>query len=178
MATLHTNKNLTVTVALIIAMDVNGVIGLGGALPWHLPADLNHFKRLTTGHTVVMGRKTFDSIGKPLANRQNVVLTRDRDFREAGVIVAYDLADALRGAEGEAKIFVAGGAEIYRQTIAKADKVYQTLVHSEVEGDTRFTEFDPSEWHLVDDEFHEPDADHGFAFSFRLYERPTKGPVS
>ena len=166
------------TISLIIAMDVNGVIGRSGALPWHLPADLKHFKKLTTGRTVVMGRKTFDSIGKPLPDRRNVVLTRNRAFCQPGVIVVYNLTDALRGAEGEDEFFVAGGAEVYRQTIDKAEKVYQTLVHSEVDGDTRFTEFDPSAWYLVEDEFHEPDADHDFPFSFRLYERPKKGPVS
>ncbi len=159
-------------------MDVNGVIGRGGALPWHLPADLNHFKNLTTGHTVVMGRKTFDSIGKPLPDRRNVVLTRNRAFCQTGVTVAYNLADALLGAEGEDELFVAGGAEVYRQTIDKAEKVYQTLVHSEIDGDTRFTDFDPSAWDLVADELHEPDADHDFPFSCRLYERPNKRPVS
>lgn len=154
------------------------MIGRSGALPWHLPADLKHFKKLTTGHTVVMGRKTFDSIGKPLPNRRNVVLTRNRAFCPPGVIVAYNLADALLGSEGEGDFFVAGGAEVYRQTIAKAEKVYQTLVHSEVDGDTRFTEFDHAAWDLVEDELHEADADHDYPFSFRLYVRPKKGPVS
>ena len=159
-------------------MAENGVIGRCGALPWRLPADLKRFRELTIEHTVVMGRKTFESIGKPLTNRRNVVLSRDSTFRSEGVIVVHNLAEALCGNEGDAEVFVVGGAEVYRQTISTADRVYQTLVHSEVEGDASFTEFNAAKWHLQEDEFHEPDAAHAYALSFRTYIRSEKGPVS
>ena len=152
-------------------MAENGVIGRGGTLPWHLPADLTRFKALTTGHTIVMGRKTFESIGKPLPNRRNVILTRNIDFHHDGVVVVHNLADALFGTDGEDEIFVAGGAEVYRQALPQTDRVYQTLVHSEVDGDTRFADFNPSEWDLLEDEFHSADSNHAYPLSFRLYKR-------
>lgn len=165
------------TVSLIFAMAENGIIGRGGALPWHLPADLRRFKALTTGHTTVMGRKTFESIGKPLPNRRNVVLTRNRCFFRDGVVVVHELADALRDADGEEEIFIVGGAEVYRQSLPRADRVYQTLVHAEVEGDTSFAEFDHADWELREDELHEPDDEHEYPFSFRVYVRRKRGPV-
>ena len=177
-ATPSADALLTVTISLVFAIAENGVIGREGGLPWHLPADLKRFKALTTGHTIVMGRKTFQSIGRPLPNRRNVVLTRDLDFDHPGVIVAHNLADALSSGDVEEEIFVVGGAEVFRQTIPKADRVYQTLVHSEVDGDITFTEFDPSEWDLLRDEFREPDAKHEYPISFRLYMRRKEEPVS
>jgi dihydrofolate reductase len=177
-AALSDDADLTVTISLILAMAENGVIGRGGRLPWHLPADLKRFKALTTGHTIVMGRKTFESIGEPLPNRRNVILTRNVNFHHDGVIVVHNLADAFLGADEEEKIFVAGGAEVYRQAIPQADRVYQTLVHSEVDGDICFADFNPSEWDLLEDEFHAADSKHAYPLSFRLYKRPKKGPVS
>ena len=178
MATPFAGASLTVTISLILAMAENGVIGRGGTLPWHLPDDLRRFKKLTTGHTVVMGRKTFEAIGKPLPDRRNVVLTRNRAYCRYGVLVLHDLSEALRGAGEADEIFVAGGAEIYRQLIQKADRVYQTLVHAIVEGDTSFEGFDVSEWNLMEEEFHEADTSHAYPFSFRFYIRDEKRPVS
>lgn len=172
------HTTLTVTVSLIFAIADNGVIGHKGALPWQLPDDLRRFKALTTGHTVVMGRKTFESIGKPLPGRLNVVLTRDRGFHHDGVAVVHDLADALRRADEGEEVFVIGGAEVFRRALAKADRVYQTLVHSDVDGDTSLIEFDCSHWDLRSNEFHERDDAHAHSYSFGIYERRGRRPVS
>jgi dihydrofolate reductase len=167
-----------VIVSLIVAVAENGVIGRAGKLPWHLPDDLKRFKALTMGHTIVMGRKTFESIGKPLPGRRNVVLTRDRSFLRDGLVVVHNLADGLRGLDGEDQIFVVGGAEVYRQAIPEADRIYQTLVHSEIDGDTSFTEFDSSDWDLLEEELHDIDAGHADGFSFRVLLRRKRRPVS
>jgi dihydrofolate reductase len=156
-------------------MAQNRVIGRNNALPWHLPADLRRFKQLTMGHAVILGRRTFDTIGKPLPGRRWVVLTRDRGWHHEGVVVAHELDQALRDLAGEAEVFVAGGAEVYAQALARADRIYLTLIHAEIEGDARFPGIDPAEWRLVEDERREADARHAYAFSFRRYERRTEG---
>jgi len=152
-------------------MAHNRVIGRNNALPWHLPADLKRFKSLTMGHAVILGRKTFDAIGKPLPGRRWIVLTRDPGWRHEGVEVAHDLDQALRGLSREAEVFAAGGADVFAQALLRADRVYLTVVHADIEGDTRFPELDSSEWRLVDDERHEADERHAFPYSFRRYER-------
>lgn len=153
-------------------MAENRVIGRDGAVPWHLPVDMRHFKALTTGHTVIMGRKTFESLGRPLPNRRNVVLTRDPAYRApAGVVVVHTLDAALAAAEADSEVFVAGGEGIYRLALPRADRLYLTVVHARIEGDTFFPEFDVAEWKLVREERHEPDDRHEHPFSFRLYER-------
>ena len=154
------------TICLVLAVAENGVIGRNGALPWHLPADLRRFKALTWGHTVVMGRRTFEAIGKPLPNRLNVVLTRDPEFRSDGVSVVHSLADALSGADSDEELFVIGGAEVFRQTIARSDRLYRTLVHATIDGDTKFEIADPSEWVLCEEELHQRDDKHAYAFQF------------
>ena len=152
-------------------MARNRVIGRNNALPWHLPADLIRFKSLTMGHAVILGRKTFDAIGKPLPGRRWIVLTRDRGWRHAGVDLAHDLDQALRDVAGDAEVFVAGGAEVYAQALARADRIYLTVIHAEIEGDARFPELEPTEWTLVEDQRHEADERHAFPYSFRRYER-------
>jgi len=152
-------------------MARNRVIGRNNALPWHLPADLIRFKSLTMGHAVILGRKTFDAIGKPLPGRRWIVLTRDRGWRHAGVDLAHDLDQALLGVAGDAEVFVAGGAEVYAQALARADRIYLTVIHAEIEGDARFPELEPTEWTLVEDQRHEADERHAFPYSFRRYER-------
>ncbi len=147
------------------------MIGVDNALPWRLPSDMRHFKELTLGHTVIMGRKTFDSMGQPLVERRNVVISRDPDLEYGGADVVSSLDDALGLAAGEDEVFVAGGAEIYRIALSRADRIYLTVVHAEVEGDTRFPEFHVEEWRLAEDERHEADERHEHAFSFRLYVR-------
>lgn len=138
---------------------------------------MKHFKELTTGHTVIMGRKTFDSLKKPLPQRHNVVVTRDKDYRPAGASVAHSFSEALHLAEGEDEVFVAGGGEIYQQAMQLADRLYVTVVHAVFEGDTVFPEIDDSEWELSDEARHEPDARHSVAFSFKTYQRAEERPM-
>ena len=123
-------------------MAENRVIGRDGGLPWQLPDDLKHFKRLTVDHTVIMGRKTFEEISQPLANRRNVVISRNPDFRPQGVTVVPSLAEALALGATEREVFVIGGGEIYRQAMPQADRIYLTVIHARVEGDTWFPAFE------------------------------------
>lgn len=132
----------------IAAMSENRVIGVEGRLPWRLPGDLARFKALTMGHHLLMGRKTFDSIGRALPGRTTIVLTRQLNYRPpAGVLVAHDLAAAIE-LGGDAQIFVAGGADIYRLALPYLDRIYLTLVHAELAGDVCFPDIDPLEWAL------------------------------
>jgi dihydrofolate reductase len=138
-------------IVLVVAVADNGVIGHEGAMPWHLPADLRHFKRLTTGKPVIMGRKTFDSIGKPLPGRHNIVLTRADGWKADGVTVVPNLAEAIaaagldpRARAGE--IMVVGGSEIYAEAMPIATRIELTRIHLSPEGDTRFPELDPRDW--------------------------------
>ena len=144
-----------VPVALILARADNGVIGRAGGLPWHLSGDLRFFKAQTLGKPVVMGRKTYQSIGKPLPGRPNLVITRDPGFRPAGVEVFAEVAAALAHAQslardsGAAEVMVIGGGEIYRRTLPLADRIYLTEVHAAPEGDTFFPDLDPAAWREV-----------------------------
>lgn len=152
-------------------MAENRVIGRGNTLPWRLPADMKRFKAQTMGHAVIMGRKTFDTMGKPLTGRRNIVITRDRLWSRPGVDVAHDLAGAIALAGAEDLVFVAGGAEIYELALPRANRIDLTVVHAQVEGDARFPEFSPSEWSLVTEERHAADERHAFPFTFRRYDR-------
>src|SRR5688572_24314058 len=143
---------MNMRISLIVAMAENRVIGRNNQLPWHLPADLKHFKSLTTGHSVIMGRKTFESMGKPLPNRRNIVITRQANFRADGVDTAHSLEEAISLAKGDAEIFVIGGAEVFRDALNGADRLYLTLIHATIEGDVFFPEVDWSEWTLIEAE--------------------------
>lgn len=135
-------------VTIIAAIARNGVIGVGGDLPWRLPGDLPRLKAMTVGHVVVMGRRTYDSIGRPLPDRETVVVTRSPDWSADGVHVAHSVPDALElAAKLDHEIFVFGGAEIYRQTLDIADRLEITEVHAEPDGDTYFPDVDWSRWH-------------------------------
>jgi dihydrofolate reductase len=162
-------------ISIIASVAENGVIGRGGKLPWHLSDDLRRFKRLTTGHTIVMGRRTWESIGRPLAGRRTIVVSRQLDFRidAGGVQVAASLDDALRMAQaaGEEEVFVAGGAELYREALPHAARMYFTRVHAQVDGDASFPPYDPTQWRLVTTEHHAADAKNDYPFSFEVYER-------
>lgn len=127
-------------ISIIAAMASNGAIGRDGGLPWHLPADLRRFRELTTGHTVIMGRKTFESIGRPLPERVNIVITRQAGFGEPGVTVAGSLEEALSMASGEGEVFICGGGEIYLQALPLADRIYLTLIDRPFDGDAFFPE--------------------------------------
>jgi len=160
-----------VIVSLIAAMAENRVIGRDGGLPWRLPDDLKRFKRLTIDHTVIMGRKTFDEVKQPLANRRNVVISRNPEFRPHGVTVVPSLAEALALGATESEVFVIGGGEIYRMALARADRIYLTVVHAVVEGDTYFPPFDASAWVLEAETHHPADEKHAYSFTFRDYSR-------
>jgi dihydrofolate reductase len=162
------------TVSLIVAVANNGVIGRGNGLPWRQSTDLKRLKALTMGHHYIQGRKTYDTVGRPLPGRINIVITRQPDFAAEGIVVVHSLEDALRIAEraGDDEPFVAGGAQIFEQALHRADRMYLTRVHADVEGDTWFPEFDDvSEWQLVDSEHYEADEKNEFPYSFLTYER-------
>jgi dihydrofolate reductase len=147
------------------------VIGSGNALPWRLPRDMKRFKELTMGHTVVMGRTTYETLDEPLPGRRNVVLSRDPSRSYEGADVVTTLDEALNLAGDDDEVFVAGGAQIYRLALPRADRIYLTVVHAEVPGDTVFPPFDESAWQLRADEHCDSDERHAHAFSFRTYDR-------
>jgi len=162
---------------LVAAVADNGVIGQGGGLPWRLKSDLRNFRAITMGKPVVMGRKTYLSIGKPLAGRTNIVVSRHRDFAAPGVIVAPGIEAALAVARGDAlrrsadAVAVIGGAELYAQLIGRADRLVITHVHLRPEGDTTFPVIDPKLWHEVERSEHDPGPDDAAAFTVLVYER-------
>lgn len=156
-------------VTLVVAVAANGVIGARNALPWHLPADLKHFKAATLGKPVIMGRRTFESIGRPLPGRLNIVVTRRADFTPTGCVVAGSLEAAYAAAGDAAEICVIGGGELYREAIADADRLELTEIHAEFEGDAHFPKVDPAQWRESAREVHEGEAP--FRFDFVRYER-------
>jgi dihydrofolate reductase len=159
------------TAALIAALAANGTIGRDGRLPWHLSPDLARFKRLTLGHTLLMGRKTFESIGRPLPGRTTVVVTRNPAWpAPPGVLVAPSVEEGLAMAPGP-EVFVAGGAEVYRATLPLADRLHLTWIEQDFPGDTCFPEVDWGAWRLVDEERHGPGEGAPFAYRFATYER-------
>jgi dihydrofolate reductase len=151
-------------------MDENRGIGKGNHLPWRLSTDLKRFRELTMGHHILVGRKTFQSIGKPLPGRETIILTRNEDFRPEGCLIAHSLEDGIRLAQerGESELFICGGAEIYAQSLRAADRMYLTLVHAVVEADTFFPEWESDEWTEEEVSRHEADAKNQFPFTFKL----------
>jgi dihydrofolate reductase len=162
------------TVSLIVALSTNRVIGRDGGLPWYLPADLRHFKKTTMGHHLIIGRRTWEEVGKPLPGRDMVVVTRSRDFAPEGVRVVRSVEQALEVAVEDDEPFIGGGAQIYRIALARnlVERLYLTRVHAEIEGDTFFPEFDLDDWELVSEEHHEADEKNRYPFSFLVYESP------
>ena len=160
---------------LVVARADNGVIGRGNALPWHISADLQHFKRLTVGKPVVMGRRTFESIGKPLPGRHNIVLTRDRGWAAPGVTVVPNLAEAIAAAGLQPQtradeVMIIGGAQVYAQALPSASRIYLTEVHAAPEGDTLLPPFDPQRWIEMAREDHAAQANSP-GYSFVTLER-------
>lgn len=158
-------------ISFVVAVAKNGVIGKSNDLPFYIPEDLKHFKKITEGHTVLMGRNTFNSImkrlGKPLPNRKNVVVTHDQNFHPEGVLVFHSLEEALAALEQDTdELMIAGGAQIYKQLadIGRVDRIYMTHVHREVEGDIMFPNIDLSKWKKISEEPHEE-------FTWTTYER-------
>jgi dihydrofolate reductase len=167
-------------VSLIVAVSENGVIGRNGELPWRLSSDLRRFKEITMGHTVVMGRRTWESVGRPLPGRRMVVVSRQADYRieipEVEVAAGLDEAIARAAARGETEAFVIGGAELYRAALPIADRLYVTLVKAEVEGDTyfpvkSFDDFDWNSWVIVNQEPHEADAKNEYPYVYVTLQR-------
>ena len=159
----------TTRIYLIAAVAKNGVIGARGKLPWHLPEDLRHFKKLTLGHPVIMGRRTWESLGRPLPGRDNIVVTRTTGYEAPGASVAASLAAAIALCSGEPAAFVIGGAEIYAAALALADGLVLTEIQQDFEGDTHFPQWDRSAWRVSQKETHT--AADGVRFDFVLYER-------
>jgi dihydrofolate reductase len=159
--------------SILVAVAENGVIGCRGALPWHLSADLRRFKRLTMGHTIVMGRKTWESIGRPLPGRRMVVVSRQAAYQANGARVVSSLPQAFEMVResGAQQPFVVGGAQIYRQALPLASRLYLTRVLVDVAGDSHFPEFSPVDWQLVESEAHAADASNDHPYCFEVYQR-------
>jgi len=158
-------------ISLIWAQGENGLIGKGSALPWRLPADMAWFRKQTMGKPILMGRKTFESIGKPLPGRTNLILTRQAGFTAEGCTVVHSLEEAKVAASDTEEIMVMGGAQVYALAMPEAGKLYCTQIHATFEGDTWFPAFDQSEWKEVFREEHGPDERNAFAYTFRIMEK-------
>ena len=161
-------------VSLIVAMSENGVIGRDGDMPWHLSDDLRRFKRITMGHHLVMGRKTFDSIGRLLPGRTTIIMTRNSDYQVAGALIAADLSAALALAAGDDEVFIVGGGEIYRTALPAVQRIYLTRVHTTVDGDTTFPQVNWDDWQLVSSESHTCDDRNDYDYTFQVYDRVTE----
>jgi len=153
---------------LIVALTENFVIGSGGDMPWHLPADLAHFKKITTGNTILMGRRTWESIGRPLPNRLSVVLTRQIDYVANGATVIHSL-DELGTVETVGTIFIIGGGELYKNTLDRVDKIYITRIHATIEGDTFFPKIDGSVWSCEQSIQHQKDDENPYDLTFETW---------
>ena len=157
-------------ISIVVAIGANNAIGKDNQLLWRLPNDLKHFKQITSGHTIIMGRKTYYSVGKPLPNRRNIVITR-QNINIEGCEVVNSLDAALGLCANEPEIFIVGGAEIYKQAIHVTNCIYLTIVHQSFDGDTYFPEIKVDEWKETEREDYQPDEKHQFAYSFITLER-------
>lgn len=160
-------------IKILVACDENRVIGKNNALIWHLPADLKRFKELTTGNVMIMGRKTFDSIGRPLPNRTTIVITRQKDYQQEGVVIVHSLEEAILKAKSlhRGDIYIVGGAEIYHQAMDFAEEIELTLLHDIFDGDTFFPVIDPAVWKEVTKERGVTDEKNPYQYSFVKYRR-------
>jgi dihydrofolate reductase len=158
-------------ISVIVAMAQNGVIGRDNSLPWRLPEDLKRFRACTLGKPILMGRKTFDSIGGPLPGRTNLVLTRDRGWSARGVIVVHSVEEALAQARSSAELVAVGGAQIYRLVLPFARRIYLTHVHADVPGDITFPEFDSTQWADLECSSHPADEQHPYPLTFVTLQR-------
>lgn len=156
-------------ITLIAAAAENNALGKDNDLVWHLPDDFKRFKKLTTGHTIIMGRKTLESMNGPLPNRTNVVITRQKDYTYEGCAIVHSLDEALAKCNQEEEVFIIGGGEIYKQAIDKADKIELTRVHTTVDADTYFPEIDIKKWQLTNEEHHPKDDKHQFDFKYQTF---------
>jgi dihydrofolate reductase len=157
--------------SIVVAISANNAIGKNNQLLWHLPADLKHFKEITSGHTIIMGRKTYDSIGRPLPNRRNIVITRKTDLQIENVEIVNSLQQAISLCEKEEEVFIIGGAEIYKSSISLVNRIYLTTIHQEYEADVFFPELKTEEWLETFQEYHKADEKNNVAYTFSTLER-------
>ncbi len=160
-------------ISIIAAISEKGVIGAGNELLWHLPEDLKNFKKLTLGKYILMGRKTWESIGKPLPGRTNIVITREPVYEAVGCVIVNSIEEALEvaRANNQDEIFIIGGGEIYKKTLPLADRLYLTHVHTDLPGDTFFPEVDWSQWQKVDEKSYDQNSDHPYSFTMAEYRK-------
>ena len=157
--------------SIIVAISENNAIGKNNQLLWHLPADLKHFKEITSGHPIIMGRKTYDSIGRPLPNRRNIVVTRNANLAIDKVEVVTTVEDAISLCNKENEVFIIGGAEIYKHALPHTSKIYLTTVHQKYEADVFFPSLNHNEWREVDKEYYPADEKNSVAYTFSTLER-------
>ena len=156
---------------IVAAAAENNALGKDNDMIWHLPDDFKHFKKLTTGHHIIMGRKTFESFPKPLPNRTHIVITRQEDYQNENCIVVHSLEEALKAVTNDEQPFIIGGGEIYKLSLPFVDKIELTRVHHEFKADAFFPELDLDKWELVNEKFHDKDEKHQHAFTFLTYQR-------
>lgn len=167
-----TNELKKPSLSIAVAVGENFAIGKNNQLLWHMPADLKFFKQTTSGHTVVMGRKTFDSVGRPLPNRRNIIITRDPELKIDGAEVVNSLDEAISITKNEEKsIFIVGGAEIYRQALPKTAILYLTTIHHTFDADTFFPEIDRNDWNVISSDSHKADEKNKYNYTFEVLER-------
>tara|TARA_R100000935_G_scaffold31854_1_gene52370 strand:- start:2298 stop:2786 length:489 start_codon:yes stop_codon:yes gene_type:complete len=159
---------------IIAAAGENNALGKDNGLVWHLPDDFKRFKKLTTGHHIIMGRKTFDSFPQPLPDRTHLVITRKDNFKKEGIVTVHSLERAIEFSKGDSQPFIIGGGEIYKMAMEVADKIELTRVHGTFEADAFFPEIDETKWELVSDELHEKDDKHKYEFTYLTYLRRKK----
>jgi len=157
--------------SIVVAMDDNRLIGKGNGLPWHLPADLAYFKKITTDNSILMGRNTYDSIGKPLPNRRNIVITRNSEISIKGCEVVNTIEKALSITKDEEEVMIIGGANLFEQLLPNVSRLYITHIEGEFEGETYFPNYDENEWFDVSRESHQPDEKNNYAYQFSIMDR-------
>ncbi len=159
-------------ISIVVAMSSNRAIGLNNQLPWNLPADLKHFKDVTMGKPIIMGRKTHESIGRALPGRKNIIVTRDQNYQAKDCVVAHNIEDALQAASDVEEVAIIGGENIFKQTMDKVNRIYLTVIHEDIDGDTFFPELG-EEWHEVERKDCTPDEKNQYHYSFLILERST-----
>jgi len=160
-------------ISIIVAITENNIIGRGNEMPWHLPADLKYFREKTTGHYIVMGRKTFESIGggRPLPNRVSIIITTQKDYKAEGCLVAHSLEQAIALANGQDELFIIGGKQIYEQALPFANKLYITRIHETIDGDTSFPYYDDSQWEMISSQQRDADEKNEYQLSFLVFQK-------
>src|SRR5690606_22249649 len=155
-------------ISIIVAAAENNAIGYKNKLLWHMPADLKYFKKTTMGHTVIMGRKTYESVGKPLPGRRNIIITRQKDYTAPGTQIVHSLKQDIALCDRQEESFIVGGAEIYAEALGYTDRIYMTLIYAEFQADTFFPPVDQKLWHLVSESYHDADASNPYDYNFMI----------